>query len=215
MLNAANTGAEYLWNTGDETASITVDTAGFYRVTVRKGSCRESDSLRISEVLMPRVDLGPDTTICLGQAYTLDAEAPDVKDYLWADGSNLPVHAVSAAGTYAVTLSNSCGIASDVVRIRTENCANELVFPTAFTPNHDGRNDLFRPRIFLQISHYSLSVFDRWGRKVFQGTDAEGGWDGTEDGSIAPVGTYLWTAHYIIGSAHTATAQKGTVTLLR
>jgi len=64
-------------------------------------------------------------------------------------------------------------------------------------------------------SHYSLSVFDRWGRKIFQGTDAEGGWDGSEDGSAAPTGTYLWIAHYIIGSDHTATEQKGAVTLLR
>jgi gliding motility-associated-like protein len=215
-LQVANPGATYLWSTGEKTPIVAIDTPGVFTVTVTQGICRESDTTRIGEVLRPAVSLGADTALCFGEAYTLDVADTSAEDYLWNDGSTAPVHAVSEAGAYWVTLTGHCGTASDTIHVTLEDCANELLFPTAFTPNGDGKNDVFGPRIFLRIGAYSLCVFDRWGRRIFQSRDPAHRWDGRErGGTAAPVGAYLWIARYTVLSDHQPVVQRGTVTLLR
>jgi gliding motility-associated-like protein len=55
-------------------------------------------------------------------------------------------------------------------------------FPNAFTPNGDGRNDLF-------LKGYDLVVLNRWGQELYRGVD---GWDGTFDGKKVSPGTYFY-----------------------
>lgn len=215
MLDATNAGATYMWNTGDQTPSITVDTGGFYRVMVTKGVCKASDSISIRSVLRPLVDLGNDTSICIGESYLLNVAYPDVDDYLWQDGSAAPEYKITQAGTYSVTLSNQCGVAVDAVHVNTELCADHLIFPTAFSPNGDGQNDYFRPRVFIQVNNYDIRIFDRWGRQVHYGTDPLEGWDGRYKGKTLPLGGYVWIARYKRQRDGQPVSQKGTVTLLR
>lgn len=214
-LNAYNTGAQYAWNTGANTPAITIDTGGFYRVVVTKSGCQAEDSIMVRSILQPRVDLGNDTSICIGEAYTLDVTYPDIDRYAWQDGLGEPLHPVERAGTYAVTLSNACGTAFDAIHVKTEACADRLIFPTAFSPNGDGINDYFRPRLFLQVTHYELIIYDRWGRVVYQGKDAGNGWDGFIRGRKAPTGTYVWTSRYNRQRDDYPISQRGTVTLIR
>jgi gliding motility-associated-like protein len=215
-LQVTNPGAVYQWSTGEKTPVVAIDTPGVYTVTVTEGACRESDTTHIREALRPAVNLGADTVLCFGEGYTLNAAGQGAGQYRWNDGSSLPVHAVSEAGTYWVTLTGVCGTASDTIHVAMEDCARKLLFPTAFTPNGDGTNDVFGPRIFLRIGHYNLCVFDRWGRRIFQSRDPGQGWDGRErGGAAAPLGAYLWIATYTVLSDHQPVVQRGTVTLLR
>ncbi|MGH2643168.1 MAG: gliding motility-associated C-terminal domain-containing protein, partial [Chitinophagaceae bacterium] len=193
-LNAANSGAGYQWNTGQQSSMINVDTPGFYKVVVYKGVCTASDSVTVNEILKPVVNLGDDTTICVGEPYTLNAAFQAAESYLWQDGSVDSVYQVSQTGTYSVTVSNSCGTAMSTVHINTEECADHLLFPTAFSPNGDGMNDFFRPKAFLMVSHYEMKVFDRWGNLVFRTNNLDTGWNGTSNGISLPVGTYVWIA---------------------
>ncbi len=55
-------------------------------------------------------------------------------------------------------------------------------FPNAFTPNNDGRNDIF-------LKDYDLVVVNRWGQKMYEGKD---GWDGTYNGEKVSPGTYYY-----------------------
>ena len=57
--------------------------------------------------------------------------------------------------------------------------------PSAFTPNHDGSNDLCRPKIYGKFTRYHFTIFNRWGQKVFDTTQINAGWDGTMAGQIA------------------------------
>lgn len=214
-LDAANIGATYQWNTGAQTPTIMVDTPGNYQVIVNKGVCQKTDSVSVREILKPVVNLGNDTTICYGEPYTLNVSYPDVTNYLWQDGTTVPIYTVSQSGTYSVLLSNQCGNATGVIHIKTEECANELLFPTAFSPNGDGMNDYFKAKKLLQITNYELRIFDRWGRLVFQTNDPDRGWDGTNHGRFLPVGTYVWAAHYIRVKDQTPISQHGTITLIR
>jgi gliding motility-associated-like protein len=214
-LDATNADAAYQWNTGQQSSGITVDTAGFYKVIVSKGTCQKSDSISIREILKPAVDLGEDTTICTGESYTLDATFADADNYRWQDGSAQPVYRVSQPGIYSVIVTNRCGTAMSTLQVKTEACADHLIFPTAFSPNGDGQNDFFRPRVFLHINQYEMKIFDRWGRLVFHSFNPDNGWDGRYSGISLPVGAYIWTVHYTRERDHQPVAQRGSVTLIR
>lgn len=214
-LNAANTNADYQWNSGQQTPNIIVDTSGFYKVVISKGVCRKSDSVNIREILRPVVNLGNDTTICIGEPYILNAGFPEADSYLWQDGSADSTYQVSQSGTYSVTISNSCGTAMSAIHINTEECADQLLFPTAFSPNGDGMNDLFRPKVLLRVAHFRIRIFDRWGNQVFQSNDPSFGWDGMLKGHPLPVGAYIWMANYTRVRDNKTMTQRGAVMLIR
>jgi len=68
-----------------------------------------------------------------------------------------------------------------------------LFMPTAFTPNADGRNDVFKPTYEnIRRDHYLLRIYDRWGAKVFETMNPDEGWDGRINGKMLPVGVYVW-----------------------
>lgn len=70
--------------------------------------------------------------------------------------------------------------------------AIKIYAPTAFSPNGDGQNDIFRPR-GIGVSSYTLfSVMDRWGNLVFSTKDINTGWDGTFRGKRVETGGYVW-----------------------
>lgn len=68
-------------------------------------------------------------------------------------------------------------------------------FPNAFTPNGDGRNDLWDFK-GVGIAHYQVQIYNRWGELVYQYDDgsAQTAWDGYSRGSEAPVGSYVCKA---------------------
>jgi gliding motility-associated-like protein len=87
--------------------------------------------------------------------------------------------------------------------------------PSAFTPNGDGRNDLFRVPPSLSIKITAFAVYDRWGARVFYTTDSGAGWDGTLGGQPQPSGTYVWMIEYSDLLTHKTAQGKGTVVLIR
>lgn len=98
------------------------------------------------------------------------------------------------------------------ILLQNEDC--ELTMPTGFSPNGDGRNDLFRPALFGNISRYYLQVFNAWGNLVFVSNDPETGWDGAFKGKQQPSGTYVWVAGYVDHKGR-AKVRRGTVTVVR
>ncbi|MBW7892588.1 MAG: T9SS type A sorting domain-containing protein, partial [Chitinophagaceae bacterium] len=104
ILDAGNPGATYLWSTGETTRTITTDTAGLYTVTVSKGTCSGSGSLRVNFNDMLPVSLGTDTTICEGTSITLDAGYPGAV-YNWSNAATSQTITVGDAGVYSVTVS--------------------------------------------------------------------------------------------------------------
>lgn len=68
---------------------------------------------------------------------------------------------------------------------------SKLEVPNAFTPNGDGINDVFRVKEgYKSIISFKAQVFNRWGKKLYEWSDLEGGWDGKSSGSNVPDGAY-------------------------
>ncbi|MCX6257471.1 MAG: hypothetical protein NTW49_06185, partial [Bacteroidia bacterium] len=113
-------GSTYLWSTGQITQSMVVSNPGTYSLTVTNSCGSYHDNINISQINIPVVHIGNDTTICNGQVVILDATTPD-GTYHWSNGSVSPGLAVNTGGTYGVTVTNQCGSASDEVIITADH----------------------------------------------------------------------------------------------
>lgn len=68
---------------------------------------------------------------------------------------------------------------------------SQLEFPNAFSPNGDGINDIFKAKEgYKSIVSFEAAVFSRWGKKLYEWRDLDGGWDGRSGGHDVPDGAY-------------------------
>ncbi len=98
---------------------------------------------------------------------------------------------LTATTNFNLTVINSDGCVSSSQVIIKVSKPLELM-PNAFTPNGDGKNDVFRIPPGYSIELNEFSVFDRWGNMVFTTKDISKGWDGNSNGKKSPSGTYVF-----------------------
>ncbi|HAS39981.1 MAG TPA: hypothetical protein DCS93_05850 [Microscillaceae bacterium] len=195
-LNAATKGASYRWQDGSTTAQYIVTQAGTYWVDVTKNGCSVRDSVRVSYNALPQVNLGDDIVLCNGATTTLNATLAGAF-YRWQDGTTTAQYTVAQPGTYWVEVSLSGCKARDTIVVVGRECNVTLTFPNLITPNRDGKNDVFTPIIKDGILAMEIEVYNRWGTKVFSGTNASKLWDGiTNSGEKAKRGLYFWVIRY-------------------
>ncbi len=70
--------------------------------------------------------------------------------------------------------------------------AKKMIFYTGFSPNGDGVNDYFKIEGIAQYPNNEISIFNRWGTKVFGMKGYKNAWDGTWNNTILPEGTYFY-----------------------
>jgi gliding motility-associated-like protein len=102
---------------------------------------------------------------------------------------------------------------SDSAYKKIEVIGDQLFFPTAFTPNGDGLNDLFLPG-GMETKQYQLKLFNSWGQLIFATNNPLIGWDGTFDGQPAITGVYIYQCDVVTLSGKSY-GYNGTVTLIR
>lgn len=115
---------------------------------------------------------------------------------------------------YVVTaFPNDAGVANSVSNSITIIKDPNLFHPSAFTPNSDGLNDIFK--VFGQYTaQVEFKIFNRWGELLFITTDLDKGWDGTYKGNAMPEGTYVFRAK-LTDLAGRMSDRSGTILLLR
>jgi gliding motility-associated-like protein len=209
---------------GNTTGATTFYTAtpGDYQFTVLVTSptgCTGTDTSLIStRPLVQLVNVTPDQVIKYGSSVQLNADGAVY--YLWTppatlDNPNIksPVARPTEPTTYTVQGLNEWGCRDTAhVKIALESMM-EFV-PSVFSPNGDGKNDVFR---VVNITYQRLQefrVFNRYGEEIFNTTDPAKGWDGTYKGELQDAGVY----HYLIRVGRPNGEQatyKGDVTLVR
>lgn len=116
-ITIPDTQATYLWSTGSTSSFITITQSGTYTATVTNQCLSVSDVVMVGVTTLPMVDLGNDAVLCPGESLLLDATEVNTTSYLWSNGSTNSTLSVSTSGQYSVTVSNSCGTASDIVNV--------------------------------------------------------------------------------------------------
>jgi gliding motility-associated-like protein len=109
------------------------------------------------------------------------------------------VHYFPDTGTFVVTLkvTNSEGCLDTISKLFRINPEMVLFKPNAFTPNHDGTNETYKPKIkCISDENYLLLIFNRSGELVFETRNPLEGWDGTKNGVECNVGMYIWLLEF-------------------
>lgn len=205
-------GVNYLWNTGYTGSRITTAGFGVYWLEMEQNGCKLRDTVNVTSKTKPVISLGQDTSICLNKPIDLLTGATTVDSYLWNTGATTSSITINKTGTYYVTVSlNSC-IASDTIEVLPGDC--DIFIPSAFTPNHDNKNETFGILTDVTVKEFSLQVFSKWGQVVFKTDNVTQRWDGTFKGKAMPNGAYLWIIHYVNNKGQRKYLQ-GTVMLIR
>lgn len=212
--NAQPSGTTYRWSNGSQDDNMVVTGEGTYGLAVTYKGCSDADEITVSHHPDISVELGNDTIVCNDVKMMLPQKSAAGSDdkFVWQDGTTGNTLEVTKGGKYFVTIDGKCGAVSDSITITRRNCS--LFFPSAFSPNRDGKNDILRMLgDVTAISDYTLKIYNRWGQQVFTATNPLQGWNGMHGADIADMGTYYYYIQYKYKGE--TEMMKGDITLVR
>jgi gliding motility-associated-like protein len=182
--------------------------------------CTDTLTARVEVMPLPDVHiLNNDTIVKYGQAIQLLVNG--ARTYNWFQAGSVnntsisnPVARPTERTDYVVggIGKNGCR-AFDTVTVDVDYRDN-LFIPSAFSPNGDGKNDMFHISNLTFQRVLEFRVFNRWGQEVFYSNDNQHGWDGKWKGVPQDMGSYQYLIRlgYPDGLVET---YKGAVTLIR
>ena len=197
-----------------DTGLITLDSdvpvpgTGTYVIVVAdQDSCTvQSEPVELVRPVDFTVEAGRDQRIRLGETVRLRGlVAPEVLPGMIVSWTNNSGDSLSCTNcldptgrpvgrtTYVLTAVSREGcVRADSLTVEVDP-AVDFYFPTAFSPNADGVNDVYRafPGIGVDIIE-ELNIYDRWGQHSYAFNAASPGWDGLVDGEPAAVGVYVY-----------------------
>ena len=192
-----------------------------YVLVATNGSCVDRDTIKITSNALPIVDAGPfvnipiNTTSPIGGAPT----SPSLVTYTWTpnfgtlDNYNIanPIASNTVSTHYTITVTDANGCTNfDTVSVII---LPQIKIPNGFSPNADGKNDVWQIDYLYQFPDNVVEVYNRWGELLFMSKGYAVPFDGKYNGKDLPVGTY----YYII-DLHSATYPKpytGPLTIFR
>jgi gliding motility-associated-like protein len=126
-------------------------------------------------------------------------------------------HYYAQPGNYIITqyVVNALGCSNTTSQEISIDASFQFYVPNAFTPDHDGLNDVFTAKT-SGLKEYKLNIYDRWGERVFISNDIKNGWNGRKhnSGDLLPVGVYIWHIQ-VRDRLSTKRTYTGTVTLVK
>ncbi|GAA3995088.1 hypothetical protein GCM10022408_01840 [Hymenobacter fastidiosus] len=165
------------------------------------------------------VDAGPDKEILAGTSVMLEGRADGTYPVTWTPtvgppfpGNNQLRPVVSPTVTTTYTLSAGADGCADSDQM-TVTVRPPIRIPNAFTPNGDGNDDTWQIEFIEQFPDNTVSVFNRWGNRVFSATNYSRAneWRGDINGQPAPVGTYYYV---VVTKGPLGRSYSGSITLL-
>ncbi|RQO31425.1 hypothetical protein DBR32_05535 [Taibaiella sp. KBW10] len=184
--------------TGTSVSASPVQSTTYRAVGTTDKGCK--DTAIVTVVVLPSDSIVINKTIDEGESYIFDKLT------------------LTTPGTYKKHFLSSVGCDSLVIVNLKVNYKDKVtMFPNAFTPNGDGRNDRFGPVINYPnlVMVEQFDIFNRWGQMIFgsYGTKALSGWDGTFNGEMVDGGVYYYTAR--IRTREGVKEFKGEIMLIR
>ena len=149
----------------------------------------------------------------------------NITNYAWSFGDGHSSYIEEPSHTYHLTesdymtvhltVTNSDGCSDDTIAVVPVEDNFAFYVPNAFTPNTDGNNEVFLPKVH-DVTNYDFTIYTRTGELIFYTNNPDQGWDGTVKGAPAPQGVYVWTIHYAkIGTPNEMMVKTGSLTLIR
>ncbi len=223
-------GTTYNWILLPSTASISNTTIAVvnppvgtstYVLIVSNGGCIDRDSIKVTSNSLPVVDAGPFANIPINTSTVIGGSPTSSNGgtYTWAPnsgtldnpfGSN-PTASNTITTQYTVTVIDVNGCTnSDTVTVLVYP---DIKIPNGFSPNSDGKNDVWQIDNIQQFPDNVVEVYNRWGELLFLSKGYDVPFDGRYKGKNLPVGTY----YYVINLNNPAfpNAYTGPLTIFR
>ncbi len=221
-------GAEVLSGNGDGFYTLKWNTPGLKPISlvVVGEHCPSQpfrDTIKIHEKPIAKIETKIHYSICSGDEVKLSAYYNTNYKYEWGperpfldarnDGPEVTARIEKDQQLIHVTVYDDYGCsASDSIYVRSQPCCN-IWLPTAFTPNSDGKNDVFRLVGDGRIELATFAIRNRFGQVVFETANQYEVWDGKFGGQLCDIGTYFYFVRYKCGDKYVE--KKGDVTLIR
>ncbi len=187
---------------------------GNYNVRIsNNAACVISEPFAIESDALAGINLPVDTSFCEMDTLLL---VPPINGITYnVNGQNASVVKINREGTYKIIMNDSKGCSKTFnVMVHADNCLNTNLFiPNSFTPNGDGRNDVFKIPLAAKIKVRSFSIFDRWGNNLYNSNAASAEWNGNYKQKPCSEGTYVYIITGIVNNKQKRI--KGTVYLIR
>ncbi len=210
QLNAIGSGS-FLWipaNLLNDPAifnpvATPVSTSLFTVTLTDQWGCKNSDQINVEVRVQPAANAGPDQELQFLFETNLEAVAPGLNQTgEWTlltgngDFSNVNDHSSHVSdlspgvNSFVWTVTDGvCPGSSDTVNI----IVHDLIIPTLITPNLDGKNDFFVIKGIETLGITTLTVFNRWGARVYENCKYDNSWDGVDDNDYPlPNDTYFF-----------------------
>jgi gliding motility-associated-like protein len=194
-LSVSNGFASYLWNTGATLNTITVTSPGNYSVTVTDiNGCSKTKKFTVAASGIAIIT-GATINDFAGNDNSVLIDFTGLGNYEFSlDGSffqDNPLFTGIAPGTYFAYArdKNGCGLSIPYV-------IYVLDYPRYFTPNGDGFNDLWEIKNLGLLPHFTLTIFDRYGKLLKQLTATNSSWNGIFNGHLLPAADYWFNLSF-------------------
>ncbi len=203
----ASGGNTYSWSpiaflgapTSDTTLAFPVSPTTFRVIVEDANGCRDTAFTRINFSAIPNVDAGENQIINFGEVANLMATSSQGNFYWTFDkslsdtSSKTTTAQPSNTTSYVANLIDDFGcLVSDTVTVSLDG---SLYVPNSFSPNGDGKNDVFKIE-GEDLTYFRLYIFNRWGEQLFYSTQMDNAWDGTYKGQLSQVDSYVWKIIY-------------------
>ncbi|MGB1205410.1 MAG: PKD domain-containing protein [Chitinophagales bacterium] len=191
-----------------------------YIVEAYNDCFNDFDTITITVLQLPEVDAGENMTLNVGETAELNGLGTNILEWSPTNGlsdANIanPIASPLESVIYTLYTTDSFGCKnSDTMSIEVTRFF-DAILPNAFSPNDDNINDvfsIFAQRGLKELQHFS--VYNRWGKPVFETKDFAEGWNGQLKGLDLEVGVYVY---HIKATTFLDTEyeKKGNVTLIR
>lgn len=223
-LQVVGTFADYLWSTGETTATIQVDDGGNYSVKVTSGSCELTAYKTITTKPAPAilVSASPEQ---INEGETTQLSASGINTFTWSpaelvDNASSPnpiAGPLTQTTTFTVTGSDGgdcAGEATIVIQVLGEAVVNKLKPGNFFSPDGQGtmESEFWQIENILDYPQCNVTIYDDKGVKVYESKPYLNDWDGTFNGKKLPDGVYF----YIIRcDGEESSPRSGSITILR
>jgi gliding motility-associated-like protein len=185
-----------IWNQNDTNQTIKVSLPGNYIRQSNMNGCKHVDTFKISEYPKHKAIDQLRYTICKGDSIVLKSNVNEaewfLKNQLIGTNSNLDFLGKENDTLILKSLVNCWQV--DTVIIVVKDCSlnlEDFIFvPNAFTPNNDGKNEVFKIE-GLNITNVKMEIYNRWGEKILSESGNHVGWDGKFKNQDVPEGVYV------------------------
>ena len=188
---------DYLeWEDGSRDTSRFVDRPALWNVTYFNHCGQSEDIIPVGRKEPPTIEIESPQLLCdkslllYPEVVLQPGELYGAQTFLWDDSTDQQNRWVDSVGSYSLIVTNQWNCKDSVV-VEVKTCGADFYIPNAFTPSNDDLNNYWKP-VGEGLSNYHITIYDRWGRIVYEFNEASIGWDGTNQEKKAPTGTYYW-----------------------